>query len=358
MAKYCSVYRILCVCPTCDGNECARSPRTRGEAEIARSCRLDAEGRVIEDKPTSVRPRATEEEGARGYSQARNVKLPHVEPPRESSDGPSMLVIGGAAAALVLCLVGAAMLLSALLTEPEAEMIAELEAISEVEEEAEVVEEEESGRLESADERRRDFVFRPPPIALDADRAETPRRQVFSPPPRFTQLKVSGNELVRQGNYQGAREMYLQAIQEAPEYHEGYNNLANTFTDEGNHLAAEPIYMESLRIDPSSVTTRFNLANSYLRSARWGEAEREFINVLEAEPRDWEARLLLGIAQFHQQKWQESIVSFQTVLAINPGNAYAHFNLHLAYGRVGASHLARTYLHEAYRLDPTLRDRG
>ncbi|MCC5876202.1 MAG: tetratricopeptide repeat protein [Candidatus Sumerlaeia bacterium] len=357
MAKYCSVYRILCVCPTCDGDLCAQSPRTKGEAEIARSCKLDVDGKVIEaDKPTMAPP--SRPSGPKGFSEARNIKLPQTMPPEEETAGYSPLIIGGAVAALILSVSGGLMLFFALSSEPDLLEIADLEEISEAVEEEEEIVEEEPSRLETADESRREYVFRPPPITFDDAGPTLPRRQIFAPPPRFTELKVSGNERVQQGDYQGARELYLQAIAEAPEHHEGYTNLANTFTDQGNHLAAEPIYMESLRIDPSSVTTRFNLANSYLRAGRWADAEREFITVLEAEPRDWEARLLLGIAQYRQEKWQESIVSFQTVLAISPRSAYAHYNLHLAYSKMGAPHLARTYLHEAFRLDPTLRDRG
>lgn len=354
MAKYCKTYKILCVCPSCEGNECRQSPRTRGEAEIARSCQLDEAGNVIEDKPTTHRPPSTAKKSATEFSGTRQVKLPPVLPPGRR-EFPRPLLFGLAAATVVL-VIGAWYFLRDAEEEPSPFYAVDLTEFQD----EEIIEEPEPEPTEvaSVPADPPPPVFQLPPVLERPPRQAVPRGEIFVAPPRFTELKISGNQLARQGRFQEARDVYLQAIAEAPTHHEGYTNLANTFSDEGNHAAAEPIYIESLRINPSSTTTRFNLANTYLRAGRWADAEREFTAVLIEQPTDWEAALLLGIAFYRMERWDFAAAAFQAVLANNPHSAHAHYNLHLTYGRLGATHLARTYLNEAFRLDPSLRGRS
>lgn len=362
MAKYCKTYKILCVCPTCRDADCVRSPQTRAEAEISRSCQLREDGSVVGESPAGGPGKGAPAE--EHFSPSRKVPLPPLHPPRR---GPSRWWIAASLTFGLLIIAGTfhivLRLQERLGTEEEEAPSAEAELVA-------VVEEEPAQENAAADAGPEPPAREEPP-ALFSLRLEdleplprrSPSRQTIEredpfQSPRFVELKSRGNEMAREGNFAGARRIYQEIIETSPSSPVGYNNLANTFSDEGNHSAAEPIYFQSLRYDPNSPTIHFNLGNNYLRAGRWADAEGRFLAVLGEDPGDWEALLLLGIAYYHQERWREASECFLGVLNLNPESAEACFNLYLTYRRVGATHLARSYLSEAYRLDPSLRDRG
>lgn len=359
MAKYCKTYKILCVCPTCEGEQCARSPRTRAEAEISRSCRLAEDGRVLEPAGETAGRRDTPQESP--FSPSRKVPLPPLRPARRFGSRRWVAVT------LTLGLLVAGGMLH----------VAWRFAQGLQEERTPGAEEEEAALIAVVEEEPAEPAATAPPPAVETEppvfglRLEdleplprrAPSRQTITSEnpfesPRFVELKSTGNRLAREGNFAEARRYYREIIATVPSSPVGYNNLANTFSDAGDHVMAEPIYLQSLRHDPGSPTIHFNLGNNYLRAGRWADAEARFLHVLEHDPADWEALLLLGVSYYRQEKWRDATSAFLGVLSLNPDSAEACYNLHLAYRRVGATHLARSYLAEAYRLDPTLRNGG
>ena len=367
MAKYCKTYNIICTCVTCENVECAYSPRTRAEAEIARGVKLDKYGNEIgAEKDDTARIPAPVFEEPEGKGERRRLTRREV-------------ALLSATGLLAILLIAASVIM--LRPEQEAQGVALVretgpeteteEAPEPVEAPGDLIGEETTGPEEELAEGLEMATPEPTPTAepeptpaAEVAQAQEPiifRRPQPTPNPgqvrierETIQLKDRGNQLVESGEIVAARDAYRQAIQMNPGFYQGYNNLANTYTDQGNYQQAVPLYREGLRQAPDSTTIMFNLANMSFRQGYWWQALQEIERVIERDDSDSEAHLMAGICSFQLGNYERAKSHFTRVIQLDPESAEGHYNLSLAYQRMGSPGVAQSYYAEAVRLEPRI----
>lgn len=352
MGKFCKVYQVPCACITCKDVDCAHSPKTRGEAEIMRMVKLSVDGNVIDDD-TPAPPS--------GYSEPKRVSIDEStlisETPRDRGlFTPTVLILSALFSAGVL-LIAAYYVIGIVKPKPESILVPD-ESTAEV------------AAASADDQQPVENKTEPEPAptmsieeVLNRLKANSPPQSELPPPPpvveelpkKLENLRTKGNDLVQKGDFASARQYYRAAINADPLYYQGYNNLANTYSDEGNQEQAEPIYAKGLEIEPASSNLRFNLGNAHFRAGRWEEALEQFNQVLTQNPGDQEAHLLAGVAHFKVGRFDEAAAHFRAITTLNPENGAAFYNLSLAYRRQGQDGLAQVAYRDAIRLMPELR---
>lgn len=357
MAKYCKTYNIICTCVTCENVECGYSPRTKAEAEIARGVKLDKYGNELgagaEEKQRIPAPVFVEEDAAEAAHTSR----------REWA-------LFAATALLVVMIAG----MIVLVLRPDD--LPENRGVVLVQDES--AEDFGGEQIEEAEPLIPDVVERtvPPepapqliPEPEPAPKAE-PKPAVADASPKVPGweierrrieeevfvMKEEGNQYVERRNFEKAREIYREAIEKKPDFYQGYNNLANTFSDEGRHGEAQPIYERGLRYSPNSTHLLFNIANTSFRAGQYGKSLVEMERVLALDPNDSEGHLIAGICAYKLGLYEQARVHFADVIDLEPNNAEAYYNLSLAYRQMGHASAARTFFDEAIRINPRIRD--
>lgn len=108
-------------------------------------------------------------------------------------------------------------------------------------------------------------------------------------------LKNLGNDYLNGGDFEKAKECYLQALKLNPDYAEAYNNLGILSLDhERKYDAAAAYFRQAILIKPDLANAHFNL----------------------------------GTALSEQNMLDEAIESFQRALSLNADMPNAYFNLH------------------------------
>lgn len=364
MGKYCKTYNVICTCVTCEDVECAYSPRTRAEAEIARGVKLDKFGRELKGDEERI-----------PVAKAATAPTDDALITRREPVGQRDVAILASAAILAVVIVG--LIVYALMPGSDSPAVVANQTL------VRPVPSPEAPPTPAP-------VPEPPPpevVAPPVPTAELPPTPEPTAPPQpavaeahsadddeslltvrapvreltdeirklSTELKEQGNRYLQEQDFLRAREYFRRSIEENPQNFQGYNNLANTFSDTGDYLSAEPLYREALLIQPESTDLRFNLANTLYRARRFADAAREAEEVTRRDPNDTDAHLIAGIAFFELGQFSFAARHFEEMTRRNPENAVAFYNLHLAHQRMGNRTLANTFFNEAVRIDPRLR---
>ncbi len=365
MSKYCDTYKITCTCVTCEGRECARSTKTRAEAEIIRSVRLNTDGSEVKDRVKTEEKVSSNRENTGDRPIPSPVwKEDKSEEVFKNSFRDNAIIISS----LVLMLFAIVSVIYFLLpTPPQATNVAVVQKETEkVENEVEteqdrVVEnlrEEDEGPGEEEQVAESEVVFVPEEKEEDKSPISMPSPEKSPDEQRVVQsknLKDQGNNAIMEGDIINARTFYEEALKVNPQFDEGFNNLANTYVDEGNYEQAEPLYLQAVRLDPEDTTIRYNLARNYLKSKRFEDALNQVDRVLLEDPQDAEAHLIAGVSKYYLERYLESIQHFDAMIKLNGEYSEAYYNLSLAYRQLGRSSLANTYYNEAVRINPKLR---
>ncbi|MFP4201647.1 MAG: tetratricopeptide repeat protein [Candidatus Acetothermia bacterium] len=106
---------------------------------------------------------------------------------------------------------------------------------------------------------------------------------------RVDRLVEKGQELREAGNYQGAKEKLLKALELGVNRDEVYYRLGNTFYDAGDLDRAEYSYERAIEENEEHVNAQHNLAVVYKDQGRVGESvkQRKKANKLEIKnPKD------------------------------------------------------------------------
>src|SRR6266487_3796297 len=121
-------------------------------------------------------------------------------------------------------------------------------------------------------------------------------------------LMNEGNELISQGDTQGAIQKYRAAMKINPEDEEVYFNLAFAFARQGNTNEAMRHYTEALRIFPDYAEAHNNLGNLLVGLRRHTEALEHFSAALKVNPESSSALNNLGRCLAELGKPKEAIV--------------------------------------------------
>ncbi len=172
-------------------------------------------------------------------------------------------------------------------------------------------------------------------------------------PGDFGRWNDYGIGLLRQGDLQGARRAFGRVVAAAPDYADGFVNLARVALREGLVDDAEDALGHALALEPDLAKSHYFTGVVLKERGRYAEALASFRRAAEQYPRDRVVRNAIGRVLFLTREFEAAVEEFEAVLAIDPEDLTAHFNLMLCYrglGRDADAERART-LYERFKAD-------
>jgi protein O-mannosyl-transferase len=161
-----------------------------------------------------------------------------------------------------------------------------------------------------------------------------------------------GQALYYKGKLDGAKRLFLRALEINPENSEAYNNLGLVYHRDGNLEEAIAHYRKALKFNPYNVEMYNNLGNVLRSRGEIEEAVKAFTRALEINPNSAETYNNLGFTLYSEGKVEEAVAEYQRALKIDPGIALIYNNLGTALGRLGKTEESKKQYYNALRIDP------
>ena len=144
-----------------------------------------------------------------------------------------------------------------------------------------------------------------------------------------------GVQLQQQGDLEGARKSYEQALELAPGRIDITSNLALVFMKLGEPHKAIPGLEKALAAAPQHTGLPFFLGLAYFQAARVSEAESLLAGVVASQPANTKARHLYGLSLLKLNKLDDGIAALEKVIMADRSNRSAAYTLGSAYIKVG-----------------------
>jgi protein O-GlcNAc transferase len=168
------------------------------------------------------------------------------------------------------------------------------------------------------------------------------------------EIKAEADAAARSGQFDNARDLYLAALAQRPDWVAAHNNLAMVMRQLGDMDAAEKHFRTALDHDPGQVGAMSNLGALLVEQARLDEATPVLTRARELAPDH--PGVLYNWALLAGARGDDSatVTALEGSIAHNPNFAPAHSNLGIAYRNLGRMEAAKTALERAIVLDPNL----
>ncbi|MGO9108231.1 MAG: tetratricopeptide repeat protein [Thermoguttaceae bacterium] len=161
-----------------------------------------------------------------------------------------------------------------------------------------------------------------------------------------------GSILYKQGNYQGAIENYLAALQAKPSYALAHNNLGVALLKLGRGAEAEQAFREALRLNPEYDDAENNLGMALAMQNRWSEAIPHYRRALELAPEEAQPHMNLGLALAAEGSVVEGVKECEAAVKMNPEDVDGHNELAKLYHSLGRLREAADQWAEVLRRNP------
>jgi tetratricopeptide (TPR) repeat protein len=164
--------------------------------------------------------------------------------------------------------------------------------------------------------------------AWPASVPQTARRRTARLPSEATRHFKEAQELLRQGNPDGALAAVEAGLKAAPQSVQGLTLLGIIYERKGDSARAVAAFQRALQADPQSAPAHNGLGGIYFAGKKVDLAEKEFRETLRYHPRDRDANYNLGSLLLARNDARRAIVYFSRV---QPPSPEALFNLAQAY---------------------------
>lgn len=157
--------------------------------------------------------------------------------------------------------------------------------------------------------------------------------------------------LERQGQWTRALEEYTQTLALEPEATLIYRHRSNLHLKMGDAKKAlddAKIYLQS---HPEDINARLQLSNIYFILADTSTARSVLENVLKQNPDHSDTFMFLGSLILNEDP-KEAVKIYEQYIRLNPDSADGHYNLGVAYQKIGNQDRARTMYEKVIELDP------
>ena len=144
-----------------------------------------------------------------------------------------------------------------------------------------------------------------------------------------------GIGMLRQGDLKGAEHAFQRVTEAAPDFADGWLNVARALVREGQTEAAKPFLQQALAIDDSLGRVHFFLAKAQRAEGDYDGALSSLRRAESTYPRD---RVVLNeIAQilFRKRQYQEALDVLERVARIDPEDLQMHYTRMLCYRGLG-----------------------
>lgn len=148
------------------------------------------------------------------------------------------------------------------------------------------------------------------------------------------------------GDLQKAAEALEQAQRLTPAHAPTHIALGTAYNNQKRFDLAKPVLQRALRLAPDHVEALAALAEAEEGLSELESAEEYARLALTKSPQHVTANLVLGLIRMREQRYEEATLALQNVVRLDPASSKAHYQLSLAYARLGdrdasAHHLER-----------------
>jgi tetratricopeptide (TPR) repeat protein len=161
----------------------------------------------------------------------------------------------------------------------------------------------------------------------------------------------AGQILLKRGDIEAAKQLYLRALAVDPSYGGAHYRLGSILASQGDASGALQHYRATVQREPSLAVAHNNLAITLERLGQIDEALSEYAEGLRLEPGNVQSRTNFAAALAAAGRLPEAIEQFRIVLQLQPQLAEARVGLAAAYAQAGQRRAA------VVELDALLRDR-
>jgi len=137
----------------------------------------------------------------------------------------------------------------------------------------------------------------------------------------------SAKQALNQRQYEQARELFLQALDQNPDHPDGHYGLATACFLQGDLLGAAHHFREVTRLDPLRAGAFVNLGAIYNRLGRYEDAITALRRGIQLDPRRAEGFYNLGLVYRQQGQSDRAVDAYREAVRVNPKMTEAHFNL-------------------------------
>ena len=157
-----------------------------------------------------------------------------------------------------------------------------------------------------------------------------------------------------QGKKAEAEQALADAKKAMPDNSEGYRMLGDFYFRTGDIDKALAEYASLYQEHSKDLKVEKNYIQLLIVRGRLEEAAKLNDQILKASPKDVDGQVLQGQILIAQKRPTEAIAILQTALRSEPGNTQGHYQLGLAYSRVGNMAQAESEWRETVRLSPSM----
>jgi tetratricopeptide (TPR) repeat protein len=177
-----------------------------------------------------------------------------------------------------------------------------------------------------------------------ANRAE--QDLVNSAPGSYQAHKLDAEGLESQEKWDEAAAEYKKLLEANPKLPEIHYRLGRILLSKQPPQAeeAKKEFEEELAIDPNSSSAEFMLGDIARQAQQWDAATEHFSRAVKYDPGFEEAYLGLGMALNAARKYSAAVPSLETYVKMQPADPAGHYQLSIAYARVGRKEDAATQM--------------
>jgi tetratricopeptide (TPR) repeat protein len=167
-------------------------------------------------------------------------------------------------------------------------------------------------------------------------------------------LVLSAIIAANKGSNAGAVEKLRQAVKVAPDHFDANFNLGRAFYGNGNIADAVSSFEKAVKIQPANLRARFFLATSLEKLDEKQKALTEYREMLKINPENIEGNLGLGVLliKLDGEKSEEGIAALEKVLSVNQSNYEAQITLGKSLLKLNRTEKAAEHLKKATELAP------
>jgi tetratricopeptide (TPR) repeat protein len=167
-----------------------------------------------------------------------------------------------------------------------------------------------------------------------------------------SELRASGIEQHRAGNFEQARAIYQQLLQADPADVSVLNLLGALCLDAGQSDEASRFLAEALRLDPNSAPAFDNQRLLLARLGRHEEAVESFRRAAALDPKAAQTRRNLAKALLCGGRLTEAVETLRQVLQLSPDDVFIHQEMARLLVELGRRAESLPHFHEVARLVP------
>ncbi|MEO6816935.1 MAG: tetratricopeptide repeat protein [Edaphobacter sp.] len=158
-------------------------------------------------------------------------------------------------------------------------------------------------------------------------------------PSSFQAHKLQAESLESQGKYDEAVAIYRKILEENPNTPGIHYRLGQILLSQASPsdsaASAEMEFQQEIKIDPLNAAAEFVLGELARRGNRWDDAIAHFTRASALDVGFSEAYLALGMSLTASGQFARSIPPLEKYVSMEPGDPAGHYQLALAYTRVG-----------------------